>query len=315
MKLKFVLMAAAVVLCLTGNLRAQQDPPSSTRQIQLFVEPAAGRQPIIDAINGAKQAIRVESYLLTDFKIMQALRDAARRGINVRIILGAPPYEKIKSRTGNPAFALTHAKFLIIDNSQAFIMTLNLTKSAFGRNREFGVITGYPDDVEELKELFEADWDRSTSRIVNRDLVCGPSDSRVKILSFIDGAKKSLEIYNEELQDKEIENHLLAAVGRGVDVRLILPPVKNDRDPNAFGQPRLLAGGVKINWLQKPFVHAKMILADRRRAFVGSQNFSPASLDRNREVGILLDEATAIKTLAETFDADWTKSRPAELPR
>jgi phosphatidylserine/phosphatidylglycerophosphate/cardiolipin synthase-like enzyme len=299
-------------------------------KIDLFVEPAAGRKPILDAINSASHSIRLECYMLTDFNISHALRKAAKRGLDVRVILDAAPggdkrladnsLAKLSSagvrvRTGNPDFPFTHEKALVIDNEKAFIMTLNLSKAAFGKNREFGVITDYSDDVMAIKEIFESDWDRSDVRVGDNYLVYSPGNARTKILSLIDSAAKKLEIYNEELQDKEIEEHLLGAIKRGCEVRLILPPLKGKNDPNMTGEERLLAGGVKINVLNKPYVHAKMILADGRQAFVGSQNFSATSLDRNRELGILVDSSSAIKTLEETFTTDWQKSQPLAVAR
>jgi phosphatidylserine/phosphatidylglycerophosphate/cardiolipin synthase-like enzyme len=49
-------------------------------------------------------------------------------------------------------------------------------------------------------------------------------------------------------------------------------------------------------------VHAKLILADAGLAFVGSQNFSATSLDKNREVGV---------AIADTFGRDWAVSEAA----
>ena len=46
-------------------------------------------------------------------------------------------------------------------------------------------------------------------------------------------------------------------------------------------------------------------MADGRRAFVGSQNLSAASLDLNRELGVIIADRHAIQTLEDTFDADW----------
>ena len=68
---------------------------------------------------------------------------------------------------------------------------------------------------------------------------------------------------------------------------------------------RLLAGGVEVAFLDEPYVHAKTILADGKTAFVGSQNFSRTSLDFNRELGIVFDDAAAVNRLASAFLQDW----------
>jgi phosphatidylserine/phosphatidylglycerophosphate/cardiolipin synthase-like enzyme len=58
-------------------------------------------------------------------------------------------------------------------------------------------------------------------------------------------------------------------------------------------------------------VHAKAIVADGARLYVGSINLSAASLDSNRELGVILDDAAAAARVAATIALDW--SRAGEL--
>ena len=55
-------------------------------------------------------------------------------------------------------------------------------------------------------------------------------------------------------------------------------------------------------------MHAKMILGGKW-AFIGSENFSEASLQTNREVGIILHSAAAMNRLRAQFELDWRESR------
>jgi phosphatidylserine/phosphatidylglycerophosphate/cardiolipin synthase-like enzyme len=48
-----------------------------------------------------------------------------------------------------------------------------------------------------------------------------------------------------------------------------------------------------------------MILADDARLYVGSVNLSAQSLDRNREVGVILTAAPAVDLARQTFERDW----------
>jgi phosphatidylserine/phosphatidylglycerophosphate/cardiolipin synthase-like enzyme len=66
--------------------------------------------------------------------------------------------------------------------------------------------------------------------------------------------------------------------------------------------------------VDNPYIHAKMVLADGERGFVGSQNFTQTSLDENREIGIVLSEPALLKRLDATFerDAAAANSPPAE---
>jgi phosphatidylserine/phosphatidylglycerophosphate/cardiolipin synthase-like enzyme len=60
---------------------------SGAQGVRVFVEPEAGESPISGAISGAAKSVWLEIYLLTDRNVISALKDAARRGIDVRVML------------------------------------------------------------------------------------------------------------------------------------------------------------------------------------------------------------------------------------
>jgi phosphatidylserine/phosphatidylglycerophosphate/cardiolipin synthase-like enzyme len=69
----------------------------------------------------------------------------------------------------------------------------------------------------------------------------------------IAGAQKPLHLEDEEMYDATAENALIAAVRRGVDVEVILPP--SDTEDSAFqgkDVQRLIAGGVHVRYLGAP---------------------------------------------------------------
>ncbi|RME85947.1 MAG: hypothetical protein D6775_01455, partial [Caldilineae bacterium] len=55
----------------------------------------------------------------------------------------------------------------------------------------------------------------------------------------------------------------------------------------------------------KPLIHAKVILADESRALVGSINLSYASLELNRELGVLTAEPQVLARLQQVLADDW----------
>lgn len=56
-------------------------------------------------------------------------------------------------------------------------------------------------------------------------------------------------------------------------------------------------------------MHGKVIEADygtsRGRVFIGSENFSAASLNRNRELGLITGSQQVMSSIAATFAADY----------
>jgi cardiolipin synthase A/B len=214
----------------------------------------------------------------------------------------------------SPAFQLTHEKSLVVDGKSALIMTLNLVHSAFTRNREYGIITHDPVEVREVLEGFNADWSRTKlTPPAHSALLWSPVDSRQKLLTFIDGARQSLVLEQEEMQDVEIQRHLADAAKRGVAVRaLVAAPFADSggADPNLRGERQLESAGATVRTLDQPTLHAKMWLADGGRAIVGSVNVSKSSLDDNRELAIEVSDPAIIRRIAQTFEKDWAVGAP-----
>src|SRR5579863_5994051 len=167
-----------------------------TPGITAFTEPDAGEQVITNAITGAKKSVWLEMYLLTDTTVIQALENAARNGVDVRVMLEPHPYgggspqstEAALKQAGasvedtSPAFTLTHEKGMIIDGSTAYIMSCNFTYSALnGKNREYGIIDTNPQDVQGVKDIFTADWNRVQIQPSDPALVVSPTNSRDKL--------------------------------------------------------------------------------------------------------------------------------------
>jgi phosphatidylserine/phosphatidylglycerophosphate/cardiolipin synthase-like enzyme len=92
-------------------------------------------------------------------------------------------------------------------------------------------------------------------------------------------------------------------------VRVILP-APSGQDHDAPGIAIITTAGAQVHRLSQSYlyVHAKVIVVDGRRAFVGSENLSTASLDHNREVGVIVADPGAIQTLESTFDGDWAQA-------
>ncbi|MCX6409560.1 MAG: phospholipase D-like domain-containing protein [Actinobacteria bacterium] len=118
-------------------------------------------------------------------------------------------------------------------------------------------------------------------------------NDRSRQLGLINHATKQLLVYNEEMQDQQVINALVAAAKRRIDVRVVMAGQVNGYNSWAVGFNQLTAGGVKVYLIDdtKPgslYVHAKAIISDGRDGFLGSENFGTASMNWNRELGMMI---------------------------
>lgn len=300
--------------------------------LKVIVEPDAGPDPIVSAIKDAKKSVSLEIYLLSNQDIISALEDDANQGIDVRVMLEQHPFgggnisptttvsklkaAGVKAQFTNPAFALTHEKGMVIDGTTAYIMTSNFTNSALGagsstKNREYLIVDTNKEDVKAVAAIFQADWDRTTPDINADNLVVSPVNSRDAFSALIGSAKKTLQIEAEEMNDDTLEEALITAQQQGVEVQVILPRQDSDSGSTPKGIASIKHGGVSVREDSKLYMHAKIIIVDGKKAFVGSENISTQSLDKNRELGILISDNDVLNTLQQTFEKDWSVSKAA----
>lgn len=295
---------------------AVQDPA------RLIVMPDDGPIELSALLRRAEHSIDVMVYLLTSQEVVRELAAAQRRGVRVRVLLEENPVgggegnrnagqelaaAGVAVRWSDPTFRFTHAKMILVDGVRAAIMTLNLTASSMRSNREFVVIVEDSSVLRALSELFESDWERVPPPVFDLPLVISPANARRVLHELIVSARHSLEIYVLSLEDDSIAAALAAAAERGVRVRIITnPPTGSD----SYADERALvrARGGFTSFLDFPNIHAKVVIVDGIRAFVGSQNFTATSLDQNREVGILVADPEALQRLQQTFESDWSQA-------
>lgn len=294
-----------------------------TAPLTLITEPG-NIATITAAIANAHKSVDLVIYELEDPQIEQALAAAQTRGVAVRVILdnldtfGNYPnqaaYTFLKSHNvaveWSPAyFALTHQKTLVVDASEAFVMTFNLTPQYYATSRDFALVDPDPADVAAIENAFTSDWSGSQDVAQDGDDLVWSPGAAGATLAIIAQASSTLDIYNEEMADPRVTQALEQAAARGVSVRVDMTYDTNWK--SAFNN--LVQHGVLVRTYAstaKFYIHAKVIVADQKEAFIGSQNFSSQSLDQNRELGILIDKPDIVSELEATFNQDWQGSRP-----
>jgi cardiolipin synthase len=321
-------LAAAVAAAAMGIAAAPAIPASAAAATYtLFTEPKQGFSPVYDLINGAKTSIDMTMYELEDSTAEKDLVTAEKRGVDVRVILdqreesdNSAAYNYLKNNGVHVVWSwskyyYTHEKSLVIDGSTAVIMTANLTSQYYSTSRDFGVIDTNAEDVAAIVKVFNADYaHESVTPGDGADLVWSPTNSQTKLLALLNGAKSSLRIYSEEMDDTAIENALVSAAKRGVDVQLC---GENEDGEYDSAYTTLADAGVHISYYSNPdgfYIHGKVIEADYGKSgakvFIGSENFSNTSLNENRELGLIISNTTIEFSIASTFATDFKDGTP-----
>jgi cardiolipin synthase len=299
----------------------------------LIVLPEDSPRPILDAINRSSKTLRIKMFLLSDPTLLNALIGAHHRGVQVRVMLNPlrrngevenEESRRLLSEAGvevidtNPAFDLTHEKSLIVDETEALVQSLNWQTKNLVRTRDFAVLTTQRDEVQEIVECFEADWNRvDFTRRERSNVIWCTGSGRDRLAEFIDRATHNLFVENERYQDPVIIERLVRAKRRGVKVHILARPphkLKKDKLLEAVVGLRIMHDvGIKIHKLKHLRLHAKMLFADNGAAIIGSINLTPGSFDSRRELAIEIRDDHVLNRLHHLVHEDWANSHPLDL--
>ena len=201
-----------------------------------------------------------------------------------------------------------HAKTFVTEDK--FIMqTANITYSSFNKNREIFVFGTDTWVVASLHQLFYNDWMSQPTKMdaLHPNLVVCPFNCRKRIEALLNHAQSSIVMYQQYIADNDIQKILRAKKNDGVDIKLILGKFDDKKKANDTDQQFYDAMSGSVKFQSSPYVHAKAILVDGQFLLVSSMNISDTSLDKNREIGILLVNRFQIEKLMGVFMKDWSK--------
>lgn len=239
----------------------------------------------------------------------------------------------------NPAYyCFEHGKLALADQSVALLSTGNFDPSNLCTvkddkrcNRDYSYVTRDRQLVASLSTIFEKDFlgkrydllSMIKSGEIDRRLVVSPY-SEIPLVDLIDSARSEILLQNQYLRQNSINDALIRAAQRGVKVRVNIssfcaferPDAKAieqaTRTYEAFDkagiETRVFTAEQKIKG-HPGYLHAKAILVDGARAWVGSVNGSMTSVINNREFGLLFEDAESIATLSTFLKHDLEDKR------
>jgi cardiolipin synthase A/B len=282
--------------------------------VDLLVEPDDGFAPVLKQIKTARRSIDTTIFRFDLRELQKAFEAAVTRGVQVRALIahtnsdGERLLRKLEmellaagvilARSGDDLVRY-HGKMLVVDRSTLVVMLFNYTRLDINKSRSFAVTTRNKRLVQEAVRLFEADMARQPYQAGSDDFVVSPENSRARLSAFIRAARHQLLIYDPRVTDPAMLRLLEERRKKGVDVRIL-------------GRVGKRSTGLKAARLAGRRLHARVMIRDSSRAFLGSQSLRKAELDARREVGIVVRDPRTVKRLKEVFESDWAAAAPED---
>jgi phosphatidylserine/phosphatidylglycerophosphate/cardiolipin synthase-like enzyme len=309
---------------------------------------------ITDFFEQARHSIKISIYSFKHKQLIKLIRQKALEGISIEIVTDYKHIGHLRSKlkncdnihitSCNEHFLSLHSKYIIVDDSQALILTGNLDKH-IEANRDFILFVNNKSIVQGMLKIFDHDshhpafaeciineeiifdnlglyWSNGsvdkktkqyveywTNNVKNNDALADVGTTSIAHIKHINEAKQSIYIYMQVFTCFEIIKALLDASKRGVEIKIIT----QDLGP----QNRLLMKflfdlfkdsniGFLVNNKLLPYIHTKVCIVDKKYAIIGSTNFSYASLHLNRELSIGI-QGQSVELLLNIFNEDYKK--------
>jgi cardiolipin synthase A/B len=263
---------------------------------RLILAPAARRDAVLSLMRSAERALVLSMFRCDDFTIVDELASTVKRGVQVRILITQRARgwkERLKDLTAllrsvgadvrpyENSLMKYHAKYIVADDGQALVTSLNFTRKCFESTCDFLVFSEDPSVVASLKNLFEKDCAARPEDILpllSPRLIIGPDASRQRLTQMLSNATSNIRIIDHRVTDPAILALLLEKQRQGVTVQVV--------------------GSARTDGL---ICHGRMILIDGRTAIIGSIHLSTPSLDSRREVAIVVEEPSLVAELYDYF--------------
>lgn len=149
-----------------------------------------GKTVYLNMINSAKDYVYITTpYLICDYELLNALRIAAKKGVDVRIITPHIPDKKMVfdcTRSNYPSLmesgvkiyeytkGFVHAKNFLVDDKYAVVGTINMDYRSLVHHFECGVFMYKTDSVSELKDDFDSLFESKVTKIDGNNAKLNP---------------------------------------------------------------------------------------------------------------------------------------------
>jgi len=280
------------------------------------------------AIRTARASVDMAVLQLDLWSIRDALLDAHRRGVTVRVVTDSDYLDEVEiqdllqagvSVLGDRREGLMHNKFVVIDRQEVWTGSMNFTISETYRNnnnliriRSTKLAENYTNEFEEmyLDDKFGAFSPTNTPHPilkingVQTETYFSPDDqTEVRLMALLREAKDSIQFMAYSFTSDNLADVILARAREGVSVSGVMEASQYQSNAGTDFN-KFLDAGLDIRLDANPKnMHHKVLIIDGRIVITGSYNFSYYAENRNDENTLILHDAN----IAAIYQAEFEK--------
>jgi phosphatidylserine/phosphatidylglycerophosphate/cardiolipin synthase-like enzyme len=284
--------------------------------------------PLAAAIDSARLSVDVAIYSLSLNSVRDALIRAHKRGVKVRMVMESDNLDrsdpqKLKDAgipiLGDRREGLMHDKFLVIDNSEVWMGSMNFTDSgAYADNNNLMRIRSVKmaeDYTKEFEEMFvndkfgpdvvaETPNPQVTIDGTPIDVYFSPDDGVLaSLLDLINNAQKSIYFMAFSFTEDSLGDAVRARAQDGVVVAGVMEAEQVKSNIGTEFDPFKQAGLDVLRDGNDGQMHHKVMIIDENTVAFGSYNFTNSAETRNDENLIVVHN----QDIAAQFIAEFTR--------
>lgn len=248
--------------------------PSAEHPQVLYISPYSHDLQALyrKAIRSAKTSIYLSSYGLTDNSIRNSLRAKVAEGIPVHVLSGKNPPPKGCHVLTSRVKGLLHEKILIIDDSNVFFSTANMTYPSLRVHEN--ITLGVHDPL--LAKSFKKTQTGTIIHAPSGTLCLLPEEDTQalsELTSLLRSAKKSIDVAMFTLTHPTLIGHLASS---NTSVRVVT-------DRNTMRRYHTPLEGRVQYYTGKGLLHHKWALIDQEMFIIGSANWTRSAFQKNKD--------------------------------
>ena len=271
--------------------------------VQIMFTPIESTDWLCELVDQASHSVYVCSYSLDEKSFLHALSEAARRGVDVRVIFETGVAPKDVRVRMDVESSLLHLKFIVVDGERIVLGSANFTENSLKRSINDLLFIEDRAVGLQLASFFDALWNGELKRfeVSHGKILLKNFDLEDLLLKELSKASKTVDVAMFALTHPKVWSMLKILSSKNVKIRLLVDRwfLNNSMLKN------LPDSGIELRIFEPFTLHTKLFIIDGRVVVSGSANATKSAYERNLELMMLIRETSLVQHYREFFEHIW----------